>query len=150
MNCPNCGAENDAGARFCASCGTPLESQIERPSYAPEDESDQTILSGMSRVVEEAKTVSVTPDQLAEAEAGMSSSYSYEPDLASPSSSQYNGSSNDGGGGFFTTRNIIIMVVVVIILLMGCCCCSLLIGGILAQPDIYENLGWLPALLPYV
>ena len=27
MNCPACGHENPASARFCMSCGTPLASQ---------------------------------------------------------------------------------------------------------------------------
>ncbi len=26
MNCPSCGAKNDADVRFCAECGTPIES----------------------------------------------------------------------------------------------------------------------------
>ena len=30
MQCPNCGQENPAGARFCFSCGTPFETAAAR------------------------------------------------------------------------------------------------------------------------
>jgi hypothetical protein len=145
MNCPNCGAENEAGARFCVSCGAPLETQVDRPVFPPELDDDRTILSSVSRISEEAKTVAVTSDQLASYEAESTSSAGYE--AGSPSSflpgagesSSNSGGSSSGGGGFFTTRNIIIIVVVVLFLFI-CCCCSLMIGGVLANPELLEDL----------
>ncbi len=82
--------------------------------------------------------MAVTSEQLA----------SYEPESAS---SGYESASppaylppveavDSGKSGFFTTRNIIIIVVVLILLLV-CCCCSLFIGGIMANPEILEDLG---------
>jgi hypothetical protein len=61
MYCQNCGAENEAGARFCVECGTPLESEaVASPPPLVEEDADRTILTSAPRVAEEAKTVSVT------------------------------------------------------------------------------------------
>ncbi len=47
MSCPSCGYENPLGARFCSSCGTPLEERVPThdvtAAYVPaidDDESD--------------------------------------------------------------------------------------------------------------
>jgi hypothetical protein len=152
MKCPNCGAENEAGARFCVECGAPLEDQVDTPPHPPEfdeDDSDRTILSSFSRVAEEAKTVAVTQDQLAAAEA---EAMSARPSSTPPPTGGASSSSSGSGGGFWTQRNIIIIVVVVIVLLALCCCCSLLIGGALGNPELLEDLSLrlLPAYLPYI
>ena len=46
MNCPTCGAENEADAHFCAECGAPLETQ----DSAPVEDDDLTIMSTVSEV----------------------------------------------------------------------------------------------------
>lgn len=154
MNCPNCGAENEAGARFCVECGAPLESPVDLPPAPPEfdeGDTDRTILSSASRIAEEAKTVAVTQDQLAAAEATFSNSASSFNSTPS-SAGGAGGFSSSGGGGFWTQRNIIIIAVVAGVLLLLCCCCSVLIGVISADPEILDNLGLrlLPAYLPYI
>ena len=74
MNCPTCGAENDADARFCAECGAPLENPdieatiIGQKLDIPDDfDSDMTIMSSPARLAEEAKTMAVDQDALADA-----------------------------------------------------------------------------------
>jgi hypothetical protein len=145
MNCPNCGAENEAGARFCVECGAPLETQLDlpdRPPEADEEDSDRTILSSMSRIAEEAKTMAVTQDQLAEAEAEAASSFDRPPEPESipmPPPAPSSGSSSGGVQGLMTQRNIIIAVI--IILLLCCCCCALSVGaGIGSDPNGFEDL----------
>lgn len=150
MKCPNCGAENEAGARFCVDCGAPLENPIDLPPAPPEfneDDTDRTILSSAGRIAEEAKTVAVTQDQLAAAEAEAASFNSASSFGSTPSSA-----GGSGGGGFWTQRNIIIIAVVAVVLLLLCCCCSVLIGVISADPEIFDNLGLrvLPAYWPYI
>ena len=70
MYCQNCGAENEAGARFCVECGTPLESEaVASPPPLVEEDADRTILTSAPRVAEEAKTVSVTQAEVVAAAA---------------------------------------------------------------------------------
>ncbi|MBE7552207.1 MAG: zinc ribbon domain-containing protein [Anaerolineales bacterium] len=145
MNCPNCGAENEVGARFCVECGAPLETQLnlpDRPPEADEDDSDRTIMSSMSRIAEEAKTMAVTQDQLAAAEAEAASSFDRPPEpepIPVPPSAAGSGSSGGGAQGFMTQRNIIIAVIV--ILLLCCCCCALGVGASVgSDPDAFEDL----------
>lgn len=128
MNCPNCGAENDPDARFCAECGTPLESEVDDTAAFNDD---RTILSSASQIAEEAKTVSVTQEDVAalatelKDEATAPSEAEPEPPSSSPAAPSEEGV--NGNGGLLTQRNIIIAVVVLILL---CCFCMLVgIGG---------------------
>ena len=156
MNCPNCGAENEAGARFCVECGAPLETQVNLPARPPEasDMDDaRTIMSSVSRLAEEAKTVAVTQDQLAAAEAEATSAFERgpEPEAISPVLPPITASSGGGGGGigssggvgggqsWMSQRNIIIAVVVLLVLC--CCCCALSVGASIgSDPDAFEDL----------
>lgn len=157
MNCPNCGAENEAGARFCVECGAPLETQVNLPDRPPEMDdmdNDQTIMSSFSRLAEEeAKTVAVTQDQLAAVEAEAASAFERgpEPEAVPPPPRPLagDGGSAGGGGGFGSSgsgspgwmnrRNIIIAVAVLLVLC--CCCCALAAGaGIGSDPDTFEDL----------
>lgn len=138
MICPKCGADNEAGARFCEECGAPLDNPVDLPPpLESADEDDRTILSSLSRLAEEAKTVSVTQEQLAEAEAAASTPFRPEPPPPPPLSSS--GGSSDSGQGWMTQRNMIIIGVVIVVLLL-CCCCSVIVGGIMANPEIMDEL----------
>ncbi|NJN96921.1 MAG: zinc ribbon domain-containing protein [Anaerolineales bacterium] len=102
MNCPNCGAENEAGARFCVECGAPLETQVNLPSQPPEMDDmddDRTIMSSFGRLAEEAKTVAVTQEQLAAAEAEVASAFERgpEPEPIPPAPRPIGGSGGSGG-----------------------------------------------------
>ncbi len=153
MNCPNCGAENEAGARFCIECGAPLETQVNLPNRPPEVDdmdNDRTIMSSFGRLAEEAKTVAVTQEQLAAAEAEAASTFERgpEPEVIPPTSLPSGGSGGGGGGNFGSSggspnwmnrRNIIIAVVVLLVLC--CCCCALGVGGSIgSDPDAFEDL----------
>jgi hypothetical protein len=75
MNCPTCGAPNDADARFCAECGTPLENPDNEATIigqrfnikAELGLSDEDLFPGADDSASEAKTVAVDQGQLAEA-----------------------------------------------------------------------------------
>lgn len=77
MNCPNCGAHNDADARFCGECGNPLENpdveatiigqKFEMPDDLDFDDNDMTIMSSSARLAEEAKTLAVDQEAIAAA-----------------------------------------------------------------------------------
>lgn len=151
MNCPNCGAENEAGARFCVECGAPLETQVNLPAHPPEMDdmdNDQTIMSSFGRLAaEEAQTVAVTQDQLAAAEAEAASAFERgpEPEAVPPPPRPLAGDGGSAGGGgsgspgWMNRRNIIIAVVVLLVLC--CCCCALAAGaGIGSDPDAFEDL----------
>jgi len=152
MNCPNCGAENEAGARFCVECGAPLETQVNLPDRPPEMDDDRTIMSSFSRLAEEeAKTVAVTQEQLAAAEAEAASAFERgpEPEVVPPTPRPIGGSGGSAGGGgsfgssgsgspgWMNRRNIIIAVVVLLVL---CCCCSLIIGGVAASSGAFNDI----------
>jgi hypothetical protein len=78
-NCPVCGAENEAEARFCAECGAPLgdddneATMVGRVKVFPgpeeEDESERTILSNFFRSTEEAETLTVDQAEIIAARA---------------------------------------------------------------------------------
>ncbi len=142
MNCQNCGAENEAEASFCAECGAPLESQVGVIQPLEEDDDDQTILSMPGQIAEEAKTVAVTQEEVAEAEAEAAASVEPE-DLPPPPNSPASG----GGSGLFTQRNIIIAVVVLMVL---CCCCFALSVGIGGASGAFNDIGSLPSYLYFV
>jgi len=120
MNCPTCGAENEADARFCAECGAPLESQ----ESAPVEDDDLTIMSTVSEVSEEAKTVSVTQEDVAELAASMEQAEEaeFEPETSSPPPITGDIVSDEGSGN--NTRRYI--VIGVLVLLVLCCCCCVL------------------------
>jgi hypothetical protein len=40
MRCPNCGYENESGARFCKQCGTP-QAEVMQPQFAPSQPAPQ-------------------------------------------------------------------------------------------------------------
>lgn len=149
MVCPKCGADNEAGARFCVECGAPLDTSVDLPSPEMPDEDDRTILSSLSRLAEEAKTVSVTQDQLAEAEAAAANTpFRPEPPPPPPMNASVGSSESQG---WMTRRNMIIIGVVIVVLLL-CCCCSVIIGGILADPTIMDDLdlSLTPHLLSFI
>ncbi|MEM7345740.1 MAG: zinc ribbon domain-containing protein [Chloroflexota bacterium] len=117
MNCPNCGAENEADARFCGECGAPLETYV--PPLLDDDDEDATILSTVDRIAEEAKTVNVNQEEIAAAAEAEAEVIEVEKPEEPVFASQDNSSS--AAGGLFTQRNIIIAVVVLIVL---CCICT--------------------------
>jgi hypothetical protein len=71
MNCPTCGTPNDADARFCAECGTPLENAdneatIVGQRFNFDQMSDDLAADSPVDPVSEARTVSVDQDFLAD------------------------------------------------------------------------------------
>lgn len=167
MNCPNCGAENEASARFCVECGAPLETQVNLPSQPPEMDDmddDRTIMSSFGRLAEEAKTVAVTQEQLAAAEAEVSSAFERgpEPEVIPPTPRPISGSGGSGGDGgsfgggnsggqnWMSRRNVIIAIVVLVVL---CCCCSGLAGigaALSGELDGLLEISLVTACLPFV
>ena len=72
MNCPTCGAANEADAHFCAECGTPLENQDIEATIAGQvlvdPDNDMTIMSTPEQLAaEQAKTVTVDHSDVVEA-----------------------------------------------------------------------------------
>ena len=151
MNCPNCGAKNEAEARFCAECGAPLEGQVNE--VIAEDE-DRTIMSSVKQISEEAKTVSVSQSDLADLSADMAQAEEAEFETETPappaSVSTGGGGGSSQGGGMFTQRNIIIAVVVLLVLC--CCCCAVagIIGYFSDQIDLNDLSFVLPFLQPLI
>ncbi|MEW5959397.1 MAG: zinc ribbon domain-containing protein [Chloroflexota bacterium] len=148
MNCPNCGAINEADARFCTECGTPLEDQSQPVMPPPaEDEADRTILSKGPLVIEDAKTVSVTQADVAAAEVKIEVEKPSSPESKSPPPAK-----SDSGQGLTSSRNLIIIAIVGLVLL--CCCCSILAlvgaAGSGVIEDITNELGMGPSRLFFV
>lgn len=174
MNCPTCGAENEADARFCAECGSPLEDQaaeaIKAERVFSQVDEDATIISSAGLLAEEeAKTLAVDQAQLSaaleDASAGAPSDDAPEPEpeaappaqpVAGGSGGNQGGSSFSGGGesGGGKNRTMIIVAIVAIVLLC-CCCCSLVVGGAIGSDpelleDIMDELSLVPTLLLFV
>ncbi len=165
MNCPNCGANNDADARFCAECGAPLENPDLEATIAGQflldDEGDaKTIPAGPDEIDAEAKTVAVDQAQLSAAIAEDDGVSTSEPETAPPpvggvpvadaGDSDSGGGVKSGGGsagGVFAAggnddggrKRMMIIAGVVVILLLCCCCCAL-IAGIASSEDIQREL----------
>jgi hypothetical protein len=152
MNCPTCGAENEADARFCAECGTPLEGQADQ---ALAEDDDRTIMSSVSEISEEAKTVAVTQEDVANLAAEMEKDEEaeVESDTSVPPPGPPTGGNGGGSEGLMTQRNIIIAIVVLLVL---CCCCFAIaiIVGFLSNEDIMREFTSIrdlsPALLAFV
>ena len=167
MNCPTCGAENEADARFCAECGTSLESEAVAAAKASqafeEPDGDATIMSMPGDLASEARTLAVDQAQVAaalennneeppapEAEAEPVSSI-VEPapvDTGGDFGGSSVGGSGDGNGQ--DNRRMWIIIGVVVALVLCCCCCSIAIGGSIgSDPEILEDimgeLGTLPS-----
>ena len=152
MNCPTCGAENEGDARFCAECGAPLEGQVDQ---AVAEDEDRTILSTVSEISEEAKTVAVTQEDVADLAAEMEAEEAeFEPEPSSPPPGPPAGGNGGDGEGIMNQRNIIIAVVVLLVLC--CCCCAIaVIAGVSSGEIDIDNLtlirpDLLPTLLPFV
>lgn len=161
MNCPTCGAQNEADARFCAECGTPLEDQEIEAAKAEQvfDDSDQdkTILSSPADLAaEQAKTLTVDEAKLAAAldegqEAAPASQPSpeapaSEPELEPEPAGPGSGSGGESGGadnssGESGGNRKMIIIGAVVLLLLFCCCCSVAIGGAIgSNPDAFEDI----------
>ena len=85
MNCPNCGAENEAEAHFCTECGESLENQVDDETtiagqFPVGDNSEKTILSTPSPVVEETETITVAQENIPIAAAETESDSVIEPE----------------------------------------------------------------------
>ncbi len=164
MNCPTCGAPNDADARFCAECGTPLDGpedieatmagRIFRPA-----EDDMTILSRPEDLIAQEKTLAVDQAQIAEVLSGT------EPDEAAPSpmpklpqAAVPSGAEDDvhvsekvppaAGGGRDKRKTWIIVGAVLLLFVILCCCCSVVIGAALGDPDIQREIEGIFGSLP--
>ena len=179
MNCPTCGAENEADAHFCAECGTPLENQDIEATIAGqvfvEDDSDMTIMSTSDQLAaEQAKTVSVDHSKVAdmleediasEPPPGMVSepppTSSPPPPVSVPPADDGNGDkpvggtvvSDDDKGG--SNKTMMIVGIIVAVLLLCCCCCSVGIGASLGSDpelmeDIIRELSFVPGYLVFV
>jgi hypothetical protein len=139
MNCPTCGAENEADARFCAECGAPLESQ----ASAPVEDDDLTIMSTVSEVSEQAKTVSVTQEDVANlaAEMDQAEEAEFEPENSSP---PLTGEViTDNAGGKSNTQRYLIIGVLIFLVLCCCCCVLASIAAAVSNEDIGNLFSYL-------
>ena len=144
MNCPTCGAKNETDAHFCAECGAPLEKQDDM-SVADED---MTIMSTFSEVSEEAKTVSVTQEDVAGLAADMAQAEEAEFEPETPASPPLTGEIvGDNGPKSNTQRYIVIAILVLLVL---CCCCGVLaIAGFVTFDNI-NSLTYIPDVFSIV
>jgi hypothetical protein len=152
MNCPNCGAENDADARFCAECGAPLDhSEAEAPvtgsSFDMPADSDATIMSTREELAAQERTLRVDQAQLAAAMED--NAYSPSEPVVPPPPVDIPPRQGNNGGPDNRNRTIWIIVGVIIVLMLCCCCASIIAGGIFAE-DIERMLGMLNWLTVYV
>jgi len=179
MNCPTCGAENEADAHFCAECGTPLENQDIEATIAGqifvEPDNDMTIMSTPEQLAaEQAKTVAVdhsqVSDMLSAAEDEEQDStppdIEVEPPAAPPSTPIDVPLANDGGGDGpvagetesdnkkgGSNKTLMIVGIVVLVLLLCCCCSSFGVGvmAALEDPNMLEDfISFIPHYLPLV
>jgi hypothetical protein len=133
MNCPTCGAQNEADAHFCAECGAPLEKQDDA-SVANED---MTIMSTFSEISEEAKTVSVSQEDVAGLAAAMAQAEEAEFEPETPAPRPLTGQViTDNSAKNNTQRYIVIGILVFLVLC--CCCCVLasLVSAVAGEMDI--------------
>lgn len=180
MNCPNCGAKNDADARFCAECGTPLDDVVVETAKVEqvfdETSEDMTIMSASggaaagakTLAVDQAKVVAVAED-IDNAETVDDDDSASEPESSPPSPSSpatadagggdQNGDGMDPGGGDGdsggSNRTLIIVGVIVLVFLLLCCCCSVLIGVAIgsdpgAIEDLIEEIAMLSVYLSFI
>ncbi len=180
MNCPTCGAENEADAHFCAECGTPLENQDIEATIAGQilidADNDMTIMSTPEQLAaEQAKTVAVDHSQVADMlppeedgdKDSIPSGVEVEPPLPPPSAPvDVPPAADDGGDGGpvvgavvsdddkgGSNKTMIIVGVVVAVLLLCCCCSSFGVGVLAAleDPDLLEDfISFVPSYLPFV
>lgn len=177
MNCPNCGAKNDADARFCAECGTPLDNAVLEAAKVEgfeEADEEQTIISTADEIAVEAKTLTVDQAEVmaaveevdnteeADDEGSTSEPESSSPPLESAPAGAGGDDQNgggmdgeDGSGESGSNRTLIIVGVIVVVVLLLCCCCSVLVGGVVgsdpgAVEDLIEEISMLPVYLPLI
>ena len=173
MNCPNCGAKNEAEARFCAECGTPLDDVVVESAKVEQafDETSEDI-STSSEAAAEAKTLAVdqasvvaTTEEVNSTETVDDGDSSSTPESSPPppapadaGGGDHNGGMDLGGGdgdSGGSNRTLIIIGVVVLALVLLCCCCSVLIGAAIgsdpgAIEDLIEEIALLPIYLSFV
>jgi hypothetical protein len=151
MNCPNCGAENDAEARFCAECGTPLEPQNTKATDEdqPFVDAEVTMMSSRSEIAAQLKTMTVDQAQMAAAaeESGTGSPAEPEPIPPPPPIRPPSQPSTSGSGG--QNRKMLYIIIGVIVVLILCCCCSSILFGIVFAEDIQDALDELSGLIVY-
>jgi len=148
MNCPTCGAENEADARFCAECGSPLDSEPDQPLTENED---LTIVSA-GQIPEQAPTVAGDQEDVVSVPGESTEADEAEIEMDDTSTAADLPPGN-GRGSSNTQRYIIIAVVVLLFL---CCCCCLLAAviAVASDPDIIDQFtfryGLAPNLLVFV
>lgn len=180
MNCPTCGAHNEADAQFCAECGTPLQStEIDTPisgeiiDMPTEPDNDATILSGADDLAAQIRAATAeseaaeagTPEPVSEPEPPVETPPPLPPSqpetpAVEPPVQEFSGSaplpaappSAKSGG---SNKKLLIVGGVALAFALLCCCCALLIGGVLGSDpnmveDILREISGLPLQLPLV
>ncbi len=158
MNCPTCGAPNDVDARFCAECGTPLESQepapASRPPALPAYDNDATIYSAPRDFAAEAKTVAVSQSDVVDRlkseapPAPASPEPPAAPPAVEPPPAEFWPPASAGtttppaaaATGNSKKKMWLMIGVGVVVLAIACCCCSTIVGGVLGNPDTLNSL----------